>query len=219
MDTIHKLFLPSAIVSIIVGILLPNFRPIGIPLGIAFLVAGYILEKVFFRGKTYRLADLSERTAIDGAICGLNTSLLVSSKWDLDQSAKFSQLNGDYKISISEKYKDDFSLISKVSIEKVKNQTGEVKTDSIRVDVDTGWMLFLLAAEVDFFSPAKLERLIQGELKRLPNSKPLCLWLKNDDGQDVGVVVSSGEGDGTYSIKHQTQGGVLTKIEATFIGR
>lgn len=219
MDTIRKLFLPSAIVVLIVGILLPSIRPIGIPLGIGLLLASYIFEKLFFRDRKYRLSDLSDRCAIDGTICSSTTDLLVSSQWNLSQSESLSQLDGEYTVRISEKFKDNFSLISKVSIEKVEDQDGELKSGSLRLDIDTGWVLFLLGSEAEHFPPLKLERLIQGEFKRLPSSKPLCLWLKNNAGKDVGFVVSSGEGDGTYSVKHQTQGGVLTKIETTFIGR
>lgn len=219
MSIINKLLLPIVFTLILIGIAVQNIRQFAIPTGLGLLVIAYALEKIFSRNNSYRISDLLTRSVVKGIITATNTHLLISDKWDINSAIKILGLNGDYRVVIEERFKGEFSLISSISFENDTYRGGKVESNSVCVSVDTGWLLFLLGSNSEQYSSNDLQKLIQNELKRLPNHKPLCFWLKNDGGKNIGIIVSTGEGDGTYSINHKRKEGKLTMIKITFISR
>ncbi|HSI86909.1 MAG: hypothetical protein ACAI35_12350 [Candidatus Methylacidiphilales bacterium] len=219
MNAIAKLITLWVIVPVLVIVLVLNSGSLIGPILGGMLLLGYVVERIYFRGKRYKKSEMSNRTVIKSTFRASKTDLLISSIWDLRQADKLSLTDGEYSVRISEKFQGSFSLISKVTIERSKEQLGKTKLGSIQMDVDTGLLIFLLSSQTEHFPPAKLERLILKEYDNLPRGKPLYFWLTDEAATIVGIVVSTGEGDASYKIRHQTKGGVLTWIEVVFIGR
>jgi hypothetical protein len=216
MNTIRNLFLLASIALVILGAFLQGIRPIAIPLGFGLLLAGYVFEKAFRRNRRYHLAELSMRSDQKGTISVEKSQLLVSDNWSLDRCLTLDGFDGCYSVEILERFRDDFALISKIKIMNNANLSGELRSEVTKITVDTGWLLFLASSAVDKFQSKELEQLIQGELKTLPSNRPLFIWLKNTRAA-VGIVVSTGEGDGVYQIESKTKGGKLLAIETDFI--
>lgn len=214
--SIHNLCLSVSIVVMLSGLLVKMIRPVALPLGLCFLVASYVLERNSRKHLRYRLGELSSRSDVMGVISAPFSQLLISDQWSLGRCVKLDGFEGYYNVKVTERFKDEFSLIAKIQIESGAQSAEEEMCEVESITVDTGWLLFMSSSAVGDFKPKALKEIIQGELETLPRNKPLFLLLKKQS-LNIGVVVSTGEGDGVYEIKYRTIGGKLASIETTFI--
>lgn len=217
MNVFQKLFLYGLVVLLFTGIIFNNSRPIVIPLGLGVLFVCFTLEKFFYKNKRYRIEVFDSKSECDVSLVVESSQLLISDKWSLDGCLKLNGFDGIYKIQICEISGDGLSFISEIKIISSAELSGEIKDLHSTVLVDTGWLLFLASSAKENFDSKKLKTIIQGELKVLSADKPLCIWLRDDKGQKVGVVVSTGEGDGVYHINYRMKGDQLVMVEANFI--
>jgi hypothetical protein len=217
MNTVRRYILLISIALLTLGFFFKKAQSVLIPFGFSLLLIGYLWEQFATRNKRYKRKELSSRMERDGSLSVRTSQLLIGDKWSLQGCLKLDGFDGCYHVDIHELFKDDFALISSIKFVNKAELIGEAKTGLLSIAVDSGWILFLASSAIDDFKPNRLEKIIQQELRSLPKNKPLRLRLRDDGGKEVGIVVSTGEGDGVYHVEYMIKGGRLVTIEANFI--
>lgn len=203
-----------ATILMFIGILAPKIRGIAMPTGLALLALGFLLEK--FTLRRFKPADAVCETSDSGQISATATSLIVTDNWSMTRSVTLSSLDGEYGIEVLKVGREDAFFNDAIRIFRLETPNGDPSVNTARLTVDSGWLMFLNGMSCN---PALLKRYrqdITNALATLSADKPMCLWLVDDNQVPVGVVVTSGKGDGEYEAVYTTVDGVLTELAIEF---